>query len=74
MKLPFPQEIICAINKYSGSPTASLVPPYRQTNVNWDKYDKLLHKYRTYRMLCYKHGICISSFQIFNDLLIETKI
>lgn len=72
MKLPLPSEIICQINKFIGSPTARLIPPYRPSNVNWSKYDRVLCKYQIYRMLCYAHEIHIISLYVFNHLFMET--
>ena len=68
MKLPFPQEIICRINKFTGSPTATLIKTHvYKSNVDWDIYDRLVYKYSIYKSLCYKKKRCILPLSSFNE-------
>lgn len=69
MKLSLPYEIICQINKFIGSPTAPLIPPYRPSRINWEKYDRILYKYRIYRMLCEDRP---TPFYVFTEVFMET--
>ncbi len=52
-----PSEIILYIYKYIGSSTSTLIHRYWDTHllsVNWDKYEKNLDRYRTYKKWCYR--------------------
>ena len=71
MKLELPYDVICIINKFTGSSTAHSIPTYCPSKRNWIQYDRLLYKYRIYRMLCYDLELPFKSFYIFTQEFME---